>query len=96
MDLLVLFRWVRWFGPAGRPRFVRRVAIHCPYTGRPVEIDLVLSETGAPETVLRCSAQSSCPPSCDHRCRETAEAVSGPTEALILLPPGCASTEEQD
>jgi hypothetical protein len=97
MDVLALFRWVRWLGPASRqPRLVRRVVIHCPHTGRPVEVDLLLSETGVPESVLRCAGQSSCPPSCDHRCRESAEAVSGLTEVLIVLPPGGRSTEELD
>ena len=97
MDLLALFRWVRWLVPAGRrTRIVRRVVIHCPHTGRLVEVDLLLGETGAPEGVLRCAAQSSCPPSCDQRCRESAEAVNAPAEALIFLPPDRGSTDEED
>src|SRR5512145_1878446 len=48
-----------------RPRFVHRVTFTCPHSGQAVEADLLMGETGTLETMLRCSAQPACPPTCD-------------------------------
>jgi hypothetical protein len=79
-----------------RPRLIRRVTIHCPHSGRPVEVDLLLGKTGWPELVLRCSAHSSCPPTCDQACRQCAESVLAPARALIICPPGTGPPVEID
>jgi hypothetical protein len=80
----------------GRPRVVRRTRSHCPHTGAPVEIDLLMSRTGAPQAVLRCSARAEAPPTCDGACRALAESVVGPACALIICPPGAGVPEEID
>jgi hypothetical protein len=79
-----------------RPRLVRRAAIHCPHTGKPVQVDLLLSTTGSPQAVLRCPGRPEHPPTCDQVCRKLAEAVTGPALALIILPPGTDPPEEID
>lgn len=68
----------------------------CPHTGAPVEVDLLLSRTGWPCLVLRCSEREECPPACDQVCRGRAEAVCGPARALIMLPPGEGAAEQID
>jgi hypothetical protein len=87
-DLLVRRR------PSRAPRLVRRTIVHCPETGAPVEIDLLMARTGGPDMVLRCSAHAECPPACDQACRKMAEAVVGPARALIICPPGSGPPEE--
>lgn len=79
----------------GRPRLIRRTMVHCPRTTAPVEIDLLMKETGAADVVLRCSAHLECPPACDQACRELAEAVVG-AHALIIAPPGSGPPEDID
>jgi hypothetical protein len=93
--------WLRfWRLLAGRrngaARVVRRTVVHCPETGAPVEIDLLMGKTGSPEMVLRCSAHPECPPTCHQACRKAAEAVLGPARALIICPPGSGPPEELD
>src|SRR5262245_23257011 len=78
------------------PRFVRRTVVHCPESGAPVEIDLLMRKTGAPDMVLRCSVHPECPPTCHQACRRMAEAVLGPARALIICPPGSGPPEEID
>jgi hypothetical protein len=75
---------------------VRRAAIHCPHTGTPVAVDLLLSVTGSPQAVLRCPVRSERPPICDQVCRKLAEAVTGPALALVILPPETDPPEEID
>ena len=77
-------------------RHVRRTLVHCPVTGAPVEIELLMAKTGAPDLVLRCSAHPECPPTCAQACRKVAEAVLGPARALIICPPGSGPPEEVD
>lgn len=69
-------------------RVVRRTTVHCPHTGRAVEIDLLMAPTGKPALVLHCSDRPDRPPACDQACRAAAEAVVGPVHALLILPPG--------
>ena len=76
------------------PRLVRRTAVHCPESGEPVEIELLMRKTGPPDMVLRCSAHPECPPTCGQACRDLAEAVTGPTRALIICPPGDGPPED--
>ena len=71
-----------------KPRVVRRTTVHCPRTGKPVEVDLLMAPTGEPALVLRCSDRPESPPTCDQACRAAAEAVLGPLHALLILPPG--------
>jgi hypothetical protein len=82
--------------PANRPRLVRRTHTHCPHGGGPVVIELLMSPTGAPQAVLRCSARSEVPPTCDAACRHLAESVVGPACALIICPPGKGLPEDSD
>ena len=90
-------RLAAWLWPhRHRPRLVRRAAIHCPHSGKPVEVDLLLSTTGSPQAVLRCPGRPEHPPTCDQVCRTLAEAVTGPALALIILPPGTDPPEEID
>jgi hypothetical protein len=90
-------RLAAWLRPhSRRPRLVRRAAIHCPHTGKPVEVDLLLSTTGSPHAVLRCPGRPEHPPTCDQVCRKLAEAVTGPALALMILPPGTDWPEEID
>jgi hypothetical protein len=86
-------RRLRW---RARPRVVRRVTVHCPESGAPVEIDLLMRETGPPDVVLRCSAHPEQPPACDQACRRLAEAVLSPPAAVIICPPGSGLPEEID
>ncbi len=73
---------------AHRPVVVRRTVLHCPASGKPVEVELRLDPDGKPVEVVRCSACASCPPACDQACRALHEAVAGPARALLILPPG--------
>jgi len=84
------------FSRRPRPRVVRRVTIHCPQSGAPVEIDLLMRETGSPDVVLRCSMHPAGPPACDQACRKLAEAVLTPPTALIICPPGGGPPDEID
>jgi hypothetical protein len=84
----------RLAGPAGQPRFVRRVEMRCPHDGDVVEIDVLMERTGMPSMVLRCNRRPECPPTCDQECRRRAEAVVGPARALLLVPPGDGPPEE--
>jgi len=79
-----------------RPRVIRRTTVHCPESGAPVEIDLLMARTGAPHAVLRCSAHPECPPACDQSCRRLAEAVLGRGYTLIVCPPGSGPPEDID
>jgi hypothetical protein len=74
---------------------VRRVTVHCPATGVPVEIDLLMRSTGAADVVLRCSAHAECPPACDQACRKLAETVLGRPTAVIICPPGSSGPPEE-
>jgi hypothetical protein len=69
--------------------------VHCPETGAPVEIELLMKETGAPDVVLSCSAHPECPPTCDQACRTMAEAVLTPPRVLIICPPGRKGRPEE-
>jgi hypothetical protein len=80
--------------PSRAMRVVRRVTVHCPESGNPVEIELLMGRTGAPDMVLRCSAHPECPPQCAQTCRTLAEAVVGPARALIICPPGDGPPDE--
>src|SRR5262249_25525497 len=80
--------------PRRGPRLVRRTVVHCPETGAPVAIDLLMADTGGPDMVLRCSGHPECPPTCHQACRTMAEAVVGPARALIICPPGSGPPEE--
>ena len=75
---------------------MRRVMVHCPQSGAPVEIDLLMRATGPADVVLRCSAHPEQPPACDQACRKLAEAVLSPPAALIVCPPGSGPPEEID
>ncbi|HYV58189.1 MAG TPA: hypothetical protein VE911_11610 [Candidatus Nitrosopolaris sp.] len=79
-----------------RPRLVRRVGIHCPHDGRPVEVDLLIGRTGRSEVVLRCSAHPGGSPPCDQVCRRSAESALAPARALIVCPQGTGAPEEID
>jgi len=46
---------------ATSPRLARRAAIRCPHTGKRVEIELLMTPTGAPCRVLRCTIRPECP-----------------------------------
>jgi hypothetical protein len=70
------------------PRVVHRVAMHCPHSGEPVEIELQIGRTGKPAMVLRCNRRDEAPPTCDEACRNCAEAVAGPPLALLMIPAG--------
>jgi len=50
---------------ATSPRLARRAAIRCPHTGKRVEIELLMTPTGAPCRVLRCTIRPECPTTCD-------------------------------
>ncbi len=88
--------WVRRLLSLGRahPRVVRRTTVHCPRSGQPVEIELLMKETGGADVVLRCSARPGTPPDCDQACRALAEAVVGRPRAVIICPPGKDLPEE--
>ena len=89
--------WLR--GPEGAPprfRFVRRVEIQCPHGHGLVSVDMVTDPHGVPETVLRCSAHTECPPSCDQSCRRCADAVRTPATALLVYPPGSGPEDAAD
>jgi len=73
---------------ATSPRLARRAAIRCPHTGKRVEIELLMTPTGAPCRVLRCTIRPECPTTWDQACRDLAEAVVGPAVALLVLPAG--------
>jgi len=83
-------------GLGRRPRLVRRVGIHCPRDGRPVEVDLLIGRTGPFELVLRCSAHPGGSPPCDQACRRSAEAALAPARALIVCPSRTGPVEEID
>lgn len=87
---------VRFRRPTRVPRVIRRAALHCPESGQPVEIDLLMRTTGPPDVVLRCSVHPECPPTCHQSCRRLAEAVLGPARALIICPPGSGPPDEID
>jgi hypothetical protein len=82
--------------PRHAPRIVRRTTVHCPWSGAPVEVDLLMRRTGAPDAVLRCSARRECPPACDQACKDMAEAALAPVRVLIVLPPGGDLPDEID
>ena len=90
----------RWplFGCWRRPklRIIRRETIHCPRTGASVVIDLLMTDTGAPDVVLRCSGNRDCPPSCDQACVKQAEAVLARPDAVIISPSDSGPPEELD
>jgi hypothetical protein len=82
--------------PADRGRVVRRAHTHCPHSGAPVEIELLMHATGRPEAVLRCSARAEAPPRCDAACRALAESVSGVACAVLIVPRGREGTDAPD
>ena len=79
-----------------RPAVVHRLALHCPHGGRLVEVDLLMGATGMPERVVRCSAHRQSPPTCEQACRTLHEALAGPVDTLLILPPGQQVPEEID
>lgn len=89
-------RFRAFFSRRPRPRVVRRVTIHCPQSGAPVEVDILMRRTGPADVVLRCSAHPDGPPGCDQACRKLAEAVLARPTALIICPPGSGPLDEID
>jgi hypothetical protein len=87
-------RLPHWQRP--RLRTVRRTRVHCPETGAPVKIDLLLKETGGADVVLHCSARPDDPPACDQACRLLVEAVATPPDAVIISPQASGTPEEID
>jgi hypothetical protein len=82
--------------PNHRPTVVHRMALHCPHGGRLVEVDLLMGPTGMPERVVRCSTQRENPPACEQACRTLHEALAGPVDTLLILPPGHQIPDEID
>jgi hypothetical protein len=91
-------RLAGWFAPPDhhRPAVVHRVGLHCPHGGKLVEVDILMGNTGMPQKVVRCSARSESPPSCDQGCRDIHEALAGPVHTLLVLPPGQEVLDEVD
>jgi hypothetical protein len=97
MGLGSLLQGLAWLlRPLTAPRVVRRAGTHCPHTGELVEVDVLMTPTGDPAEVLRCSGRPECPPSCDGACSRSAESMTGPAHALFICPPGSGAPEEID
>jgi hypothetical protein len=71
-----------------RPRLVQRSTFPCPHGGDSVTAEILMSLSGRPHLVLRCSRRPECPPQCDQECRRRAETAIAAVDALIILPPG--------
>ena len=77
------------------PSVIHRVALRCPHGDGLVEVDVLMSPTGMPQKVVRCSAHRQDPPTCDQACRAVHE-VFAAQHMLVILPPGTEVPDEVD